>query len=102
MPVCFQLFDKEKNEATSFSKIDKELCSFLGAPVDPVRYVLGWYDSIGFRLACGKSFEQIKAEFAGYVAEAGTNVNFYKNLLRVVEWLETRYSPNSWREIGRA
>lgn len=103
MPACFQLYDKQTNEAEKLSIVDEKLCSFLGIQPDPVKYVNGWYDSIGFRLAVGKTFEQIRTEFTEYVNEPNNPyAKGYSNLLTILQWIEENYSPNSWREVGRS
>lgn len=62
MPTCFDVTRNGETSPTSLNKIDEELCSILGVPVDPVRYVGGWFDYIGLRLACGSSFADIHSE----------------------------------------
>jgi hypothetical protein len=81
-----------------FSQIDEEMCRHFEQPVDEKRYLGGWYDSIGFRLALGKSFEQIRAEFRGYVDEEKETSNFYVTMLKMLDWLDENYTPDSWRE----
>ena len=103
MPVCFQLFSKERPEdgPVVLQKVDEELCAHFGAEVDPKYYYNGWFDTVGFRLACGKSFEDIRREFCKYVVEDGEKgdaegVRFYEDSLRILAYLEERYTSNSF------
>lgn len=88
MPNCFSLTRKGETEPTSLSAIDEELCALLGTPVHPTRYVEGWFDSIGFALACGRSWEQIKL-FSDPRED---------NLRKIITHLETNYSVDAWAE----
>ena len=86
-------------------KIDEEMCEYMGAPVDDDKWCLGWYDSTGLRLACGDSFEKIKADYRGYIEEYEAKdehdmVEFYTLLNKATEWLDEHFTPNSWHEVG--
>lgn len=103
MPACFQLFKKSNPEEgpVVLNKVDEEICAFLGAPVHETRYVCGWFDAIGFRLATGKTFAQIKEEFDGYIKEETAKgkldmAEFYVVLNKIREYLDERYTPNSF------
>ena len=106
MAICFQLFRKGEPEPTSLSKIDEELCKLLNLPVDPVKYVASWYDTIGFRLALGKSFQEIREDFG--VIRDGEHVGWTSQddimldqWFQILDYLEENYSPNSWTEVGK-
>jgi hypothetical protein len=106
MPNCFQLIGKETGKPTAFVAIDEALCGHFGYEIHPTKYLFGWYDAIGFRVACGKSLDDIRKEFAGYVSEAlGKNelgdVEYYDRLVRVVDYLKERYTTDAWAEVGR-
>jgi hypothetical protein len=59
MPNCFQLC--RDGQAVALQQIDEEMCNHFNAPCDPVRWFRGWYDFIGFDLATGRDFAQIRA-----------------------------------------
>jgi hypothetical protein len=115
MPNCFQLFRRvtgfEKNlihpaRPEVFSKIDVEICALLDVPVDDVRYCMDWYDTIGFRLACGKTFEENAKYFEDRIeeCEAKSQREFadeYRKLAKINDWLDEHFVVNSWVEIGR-
>ena len=87
MPNAFSLTRKSDPAAgpTPLAKIDEEICQMLGVDVDPKLYAFGWYDVIGFRLAMGQSFAQIKAE-----------VQNYKPMPQICDWLEENFVPDAW------
>ena len=101
MPACFQLI-KRSDEAAGpvrLTVIDEELCQHFGVPVDPVKYMGDWYDMIGFRLAIGKSFAEIREEFLEHIEEfraIGREALFYEDALRILEYLETNFLSNSF------
>lgn len=69
MPNCFQLFRQGSGNAQSFMAVDNAICAYLDVPADDVEYVNGWYDYIGFSLACGKSLEAIGDQLHRYEAK---------------------------------
>jgi hypothetical protein len=89
MPNCFQLI--RSGDAVPLVEIDEEMCLHFGEPCDPKRYFRGWYDCIGYDLAMGRSFEEVKATYA---AQEWTD----SGLLPVAEWLESNFSIRSWAE----
>lgn len=58
MAVYFELH--RNGEPVKFNAIDDEMCAALGVEPDPVEYHKFWYDTIGFSLACGQSWDQIR------------------------------------------
>jgi hypothetical protein len=94
MPNCFQLIDKETKVAVGLSKLDEDLCREFDQPVDSVRYLDGWFDVIGFKLACGKNYETIRKDIEEW---QGDN----ELMLKILSYIEQRYEPSSWVEIGR-
>jgi hypothetical protein len=70
MPNHFQLVDKTTGEPEAFNAVDAKLCEHFRAPVHPTEWFNGWYACIGFGLACGKAFAELRATYAQY-AEAG-------------------------------
>jgi hypothetical protein len=107
MPNCFQLTrisEKEKGPV-SLNQIDRELCQLLGEPVDPVNYVLGWFDYHGFMLAMGRDWayirEAIRERRAEYYKKGNLMcVEVMEDYFRVLDYLEANFTPNAWAEIG--
>ena len=123
MPNCFQLARKSDimAGAVPLAKIDGEICQHLGREVHPKLYVNGWFDYIGFRLSCGKSFADIAAEIAADLAEcerqpatdvpAGASydaadlqaarLEYYRDMAKICDFLAANFVADSWVEIGR-
>ena len=96
MPAYFQLYPKNSDEPAKFADVDDKMRAHFNAPPDPDKYLCGWYDSIGMRLALGQSFDEIRAEWFSYNEAEG-----YDELIDILDWLEANYTPNSWTQIGR-
>ena len=104
MPNCFQLMRKAEPKAGAvvLQKVDEEICRHFGARVDQERWYYGWYDDIGFRLALGRNWEQIKAEFTGLVQKETKYKAVYERLLAITEYLEQNFVTDTWAEVGRS
>lgn len=106
MPNCFQLFriGSESKEPESLNQIDRELCQVLGLEEHPTIYVGCWFDMIGRDIAMGGTFETIRDDYMVMRAEKPDdehNVRFYDDLLKMLDYLEKNFTPNSWAEIGK-
>lgn len=86
MPNCFQLM--RDGAAVSLSQVDEEMCRHFKAECHSTRYFEGWYDTIGFFLATGKTFDQIRGIY--------TDVPI---LIEIAGWLEVNFEPNHWYEL---
>ena len=91
MPNCFTLTKKGQTTPSLLSDIDEELCALLGQPVHPKRYVIGWVDSIGLALACGKDWAWMRNTW---------DKDDYADELKLIDYLEANYTPDAWAEIG--
>lgn len=102
MPNCFQLTRLSEMEkgAVSLNQIDRELCELLGVEVHPVRYVGGWFDCIGFLLACGKTWAQIWDDLGERADESGF-YDHYADMAKMCHYLQNNFTANAWVEIGR-
>lgn len=96
MALHFQLIDKVTNKAEDLIKVDEKICQLLDVKIDPVSYVFGWFDSIGFGLACGNSFQDIISDFKEQSEKYEENKEFYLTLIRITEFLEKNYTSHSW------
>ncbi len=102
MPNQVSLF---KNGAkVSFNDIDTEICNFMGVLIHPENYAFGWYDAICGRLAYGRTFEEIKANFEGEIKDAralppgmrDSKIRFYENLIKILTFLKENYTYDAW------
>lgn len=101
MPVCFQLLEKTNHEAVAFQEVDEQICEHFGISAHPKKYVCGWYESIGLRLACGQSFDEILEEFARTIAEGNPNRAeeiWLVDIIKIAKFLRDHYDMRSWRE----
>lgn len=85
MPSCFQLL--RDGVAVPLVQIDEEMCRHFEAPCHPTRYYESWYDAIGYELAMGRSFEQIRVTLAEY-----------PQLVEIANWLDHQFTVSSWHE----
>lgn len=97
MPNYFTLTRKNDLDAgpVKLSLIDEELCAAFNEPIHKKDYFCDWYNSIGFRLACGKSFAEIIEEFEGYSEE------YYVWAIHIAKWLDENFTKNAWAQIGK-
>ena len=98
MPACFQLIPKGSSEPLLLWAVDAQLCWHFKAPVDDRRWYEDWYNVIGFKLACGKSFEQVRRELPDWAPD---DPAYVKTLTEICDYLSTNFQSDSWTEIGR-
>ena len=111
MPNCFHLFRKSAPEAgpVSLNRIDEELCRELGVEVHPRNWVVSWYDIIGFKLAMGRTWTEIRAELLQteeeFLPPEGPRREEhhaqYNQLLTCLNYLRQNFTISAWAEIGR-
>jgi hypothetical protein len=91
MPNCFHLTPKGGTEPEKLSVVDDKMRAFFSAPADPDKYYLGWFDWLGFGLAVGRSFDDMRKDSAGACEE-------YSPHLALLSWVEEHYTPSAWSE----
>lgn len=94
MPNCFQLTCKTRGKPINLQQIDAEICQFLCVPCDPNRWVCDWYNTIGFALAMGKTFPQIRAIWED--AAEGAEPSEVEQDFEVLAYLETNFTSDAW------
>ena len=102
MAAYFTLTRKSAPEAgpVALNAVDAEICALMGQPVHERRYCLGWFDAIGYWLACGQSWIQVRehhAEGRRYPSEdeAGRDA-YYDGLAKILDWLEAEFMVDCW------
>lgn len=100
MALNFQLRDIETQEAVSMSKIDERICKeVLNTEPHERLYggsVFNWFDTIGFRLASGDTYEEVKEYYNREMwAEEKPIID------KIVDFLALNYTSHSWTSIGR-
>ena len=101
MPACFTLTRKGESTPSSLQHIDDEMRVEFGEEPDEIRWLWGWYDAVGFGLAMGRTWEQLREQFAEDPAESERTNMFRRRMLAVIDWLDEHYTPNAWAEVGR-
>lgn len=96
MPNCFQLTRKGQTEPTGLAQIDEEICVMLGVPVHPTQYVCGWFDTIGFSAACGKTLAEIAKVYEEYFAQYQEPADAER--AKIAHWLDENYKVHAWCE----
>lgn len=88
MAGYFQLISKETKTAEPFVVVDEKLCAHLGVPVDPEKYLRGWYDAFGLTWAMCGAEEGTKILLEGYA-----NSPKAKEML---DWILEHYTVKAW------
>ena len=98
MPNCFALKRKSEPEKgnVSLTKIDEEICNLLHREVHDKIWCCNWYNIIGFDLAMGKTFAQIRQ---GLIDKPYPECN--EEYKKIVDYLDENFVVDSWVEIGR-
>lgn len=99
MPNCFQLLRKSSPDEgpVLLPVIDEELCKHFQTPVDPKYWFNGWYDTIGFPLAMGQTFESIITGFKEDLKEATTERDAYwVNQINIAQYLNEHFTVRAW------
>lgn len=85
MPNYFTLTLKGQTTPSPMTYVDEALCKHLGVEVHPVRYVEGWFNTIGLSLACGKDWDWLRNQYKDYPKD-----------LDIIDYLEANYTLDAW------
>jgi hypothetical protein len=97
MSSSFKLYKPNGEYPEDFIEVDEELCSFFGVEPNPTRFLLGWVDAIGQRVALGWTSNEIKEEFNKEVSKGDKYSPYYENLILVLDYLVEHYElEGSW------
>lgn len=108
MPNCFNLIRKSAPELgpVKLTEIDDEICKHLNIEPHPTKYIAGWMDNIGFGLAIGQNFSEIRKDFDKWIIETKAKnpgeqelnefLQFMKLLNNVLTYIETNFVSNCW------
>ena len=98
MPDCFSLTRKGESEPASLTEIDDLLRIEFGEEPDEKRWLWGWYDTIGYGLALGRDWTQLRKQYAEDPDESERTNMLRRRRLAIINWLDEHYVPNSWAE----
>lgn len=92
MAACFQLTDKTTGEPVDLVKIDERICvEVLHCAPHATQYAERWYEIIGFKLAMGKTFEEVQADLTSHDED-----EWYAKLRAIATFLDMHYTANAW------
>lgn len=89
MPNCYQLL--RDGVPVPLAHVDEEMCRHFDEPVHPTRYYQSWHDVIGYELAMGRTFDQIRATLTSSYSE-------YPQLVEIANWIEKHFTARAWHE----
>lgn len=89
MALCFQLFPRQDKPA-KLSAVDAAMCAHFGVPVDEKFYYCGWFDTVGYLLATGRTFEEAKARIVEL------DIQPQQKLLDICDWIADNYTVDSF------
>lgn len=95
MPNVLKLRDRATGrvfENRGLIEVDNDMCAAFGIEPDPVTFYEGWVDNIGFRLACGQSFDDLRADYQDEKFDEAFRIK----RLRVIEYLAARFDNDSY------
>ncbi len=84
MAAYFQLYRIGTSEAVTFEEVDRDLCQNLGFTYDPEHYAGRWYNTVGFALALGYSWDTI------------VDVYDMPQITAIVHHMRQLYNPDAW------
>ncbi len=100
MPNCFQLVRKAKPEEgpVRLVLIDEELCNHFKVDCDPVKWFHGWYDFIGYGLAAGKSFAEIRTICTDLVSnkDDADGKMHWQRMVEIADYLNEHFTSDAW------
>lgn len=102
MPFEFYLQNKETKEIygpgyTPLVEVDNEMAKWFGIEPFPDRYLAGWTDALGVRIATNQSLDQIELSLLDSWREAVDKedeeaTQLYSELIIILTWLKSFYS----------
>jgi hypothetical protein len=102
MPSCFQLLDKQSNEAVSLNKLDEDICKdVLNVPVHEKKYgggyvkgAFNWFDTIGYHIATGMPLGS--QELRDHYLKSDIWAEEAPIISKILDYLEARYYSHSF------
>ncbi len=87
MPTVVKLISKSTKETMDYQTLDRLICAHLGRKVESSVWCHDWYNHIGLGLAVGWKWPKIRENYADDPI-----------MLKIIDYLETNYTVNSWWE----
>lgn len=104
MAQCFQLFDKTTGEVVNLHKLDELICTeVLHVEVHPKMYGGGyvegscdWISSIGYAIATHPERYLGSTALRERLSNGGWNESYSAKLLKILDYLEERYTSTAF------
>ena len=87
MPNYFKLH--RDGSLVHLIQVDEEMSRHFGEEPHPTKWFAGWYNSIGFYLAMGRSWDEIRAIYAEDAVDGPLAIE-------IINWLDANFQVNSW------
>ncbi len=104
MPNCFSLTRKGETAPMPLQAIDDLMRKHFDAAPDAINWFNGWYDYIGFALACGRDMAWLETGIAKIISEAkDDDERAYWTMMQACRaWLADNFTSDAWAEIGKS
>lgn len=94
----FQLSRKTDGNIIPPQIVDNELCQYLGVPADTDNYYCGWYDSIGWGLTCGASFQDLRESAGKKLERQPERAEYFGKIFQILDYLDENFTANAVEE----
>ena len=87
MPACYQLALKTEPKSfipVTLQSVDEAMCKHFNMPCDEKLWFRNWNNWLGFSLAVGRTFDQIRETFCD------------EGHWEVIDWIEKNYEVSSF------
>ncbi|SRR6266446_7653374 len=101
MPNCFSLTRKSTGQVAILQEVDTEMRKLFKEPPDPDHWLWSWYDTIGLRLALGRTFTDIIQKCHSNIIEYPEDKDYYNRKLEIAKYLSENFTSDAWAEIGK-
>jgi hypothetical protein len=101
MPNCFSLTRKSTGQVAILQEVDTEMRKHFKEPPDPDHWLWSWYNTIGLRLALGRTFTDIIQECHSNIIEYPEDKDYYNRKLEIAKYLNQHLVSDAWAEIGK-
>ncbi len=95
MAYGFTLTRKGESTPSSLQHIDDEMRVEFGEEPGEDRWLWGWYDTIGYGLALGLDWAQLREWFAEDPDKSERTNMLRRRMLAMIDWLDEHYTPNA-------
>lgn len=104
MAAYVKFYNKVSGEKADWYALDKEIYELLGHEYDDKKWCgltkeriegIDWYNIIGFCLACGQSYKELRSHISDDYTEDGKEL--HDNMLKVIDYLEQNYTVDCGR-----